>query len=121
LGHDFVGTEHVLLGLLKLAKGNFGHLLQRLHLDRESVQVEIERTVSAVAVHGGRTTVPFTPRACKALRLAAREAKKLNQPGVSAEHIFLGLLLERSGIAGLVLRKLGVRIARTREAILIPL
>jgi ClpA/ClpB-like protein len=118
LGHDYIGTEHVLLGVLKLAKGAFGHLLQKLHLDCETVRAEVERAVSAVPAHAGSATVPFTPRARKALQLAAKEAKKLNQPSIDAEHIFLGLLLEGGGVGGQVLRKLGIRIKIAREEIL---
>jgi len=118
LGHDFIGTEHVLLGLLKLAKGAFEHLLQKLELDRETARLEIERSVSAVPAYAGRAAIPFTPRARKALQFAAREAKKLNQPCIGAEHIFLGLLLEGGGVAGQVLRRLGIRIEKSREEVL---
>ena len=118
LGHDFIGTEHVLLGVLRLAKGAFADALGKLHLDRETTRLEIERMVSPLPASSGRRTVPLTPRARKALQLAAREADALDHPCIGAEHIFLGLLLEGSGVAALVLRKLGVRAGKTRCEIL---
>ena len=104
LGHDYIGTEHVLLGVLRLAHGAFERLLQGLHLEPALVRVEIERVIPAQPAQAVAGAIPYTPRARKALRLAAREAKKLRQPCIGAEHIFLGLLLEGSGVAGRVLR-----------------
>jgi hypothetical protein len=118
LGHDFIGTEHVLLGVLKLAKGAFADTLAKIHVDHETARAEIERLISPVPSHAGRTTIPLTPRARKALQLAAREADALDHHCISAEHIFLGLLLEGSGVAALVLKKLGVHIGETRGQIL---
>jgi hypothetical protein len=118
LGHDFIGTEHVLLGVLKLAKGSFANVLRNLGVDREAVRAEIERLVSPAAAHTSAAAIPFTPRARKAIQLATREAKVLNHSRISAEHIFLGLLLEGSGIAAQVLKNLGLRIGTTREEIL---
>ena len=118
LGHDFIGTEHVLLGVLKLAKGAFADTLAKIHVDHETARAEIEQLISPVPSHAGRTTIPLTPRALKALRFAAKEADALDHACISVEHIFLGLLLEGGGVAALVLKKLGVRIATTRSAIL---
>jgi hypothetical protein len=117
LGHDFIGTEHVLLGVLKLAKGALADVLKRIHLDRETVRLEIEKMVSPGPARAERISTPFTPRACKALQLAAREAKALAHPSIHAEHILLGLLLEGSGVAGRVLKKLGVHASQTRSEI----
>ncbi|HWX18389.1 MAG TPA: Clp protease N-terminal domain-containing protein [Candidatus Binatia bacterium] len=118
LGHDFIGTEHVLLGVLKLAKGSFANVLRNLNVDREAVRAEIERLVSPVPAHSSAAAIPLTPRARKAMQLAAREAKALDHSCISAEHIFLGLLLEGSGIAAQVLKNLGLHIGTTREEIL---
>ena len=116
-GHNYIGTEHVLLGVLKMATEPFSGLLQKLHLEPDYLRVEIEGAICAVPFREVEPSVPFTPRARRALRLAAKEARKLKQLGVGPEHIFLGLLLERTGIAGKVLAQLGVRVDRTRELI----
>jgi hypothetical protein len=118
LGHDFIGTEHVLLGVLKLAKGSFADVLRKLNVDREEVRLEVERWVCFVPPLTTTATIPFTPRAQKAIRLAAREAKTLKHPCIGPEHIFLGLLLEGSGIAARVLKNLGVHSETTRQEIL---
>lgn len=117
-GHDYIGTEHVLLGLLQMAKGPFADVLRKLNLDREAVRVEVERLVAPVPAHRAAGTIPFTPRARKAIQLAAREAKARHQSSIGAEHLFLGLLLEGSGVAAQVLKKLGLHRQRTREVIL---
>ena len=118
LGHDFIGTEHVLLGILKLATGSFADVLRKMNVDCEEVRIEVERMVFPLATHTTTATILFTPRARKAIRLAAREAKALNHPRISAEHIFLGLLLEGGGIAARVLRNLGIYTEKTRQQIL---
>lgn len=118
LGHDFIGTEHVLLGLLQGAKGVFANILGKMEIDPESVRGEIERLVCPTSPHGRKATLRFTPRANKAVTLAAREAKSLNHSCIMPEHVFLGLLLEGGGVAALVLRELGIDTQRTREAIL---
>ena len=116
--HDFIGTEHVLLGVLQLENGIIASILRRFEVDREAVRMEIEKLVGLGAAPATTTGIPYTPRARKALRLAASEAKALNQAYVGTEHIFLGLLLEGGGVAALVLKNLGVDSARTREEIL---
>ena len=118
LGHDFIGTEHVLLGVLKLAKGSFADVLRKMNVDREVVRMEVERLVFAVPTVTAMATIPLTPRARKAIRLAAREATALNHSCISAEHIFLGLLLEGGGIAARVLKNLGIQIDKARQEIL---
>jgi len=117
LGHDYVGTEHMLLGLLKLATGTFVDVLREINLDRELVRMEIERTVTPVLLRSGTAELPLTPRARKALQIALREAKAQKHSDMSAEDIFFGLLLEGSGVAARVLKNLGVRIERVREAV----
>lgn len=117
LGHDYVGTEHVLLALLRLARGSFAGVLQRMNLDREIVRREVERLVSPAPIHMRAATLRLTPRASRAVKLAAREAKAFKHPSIAAEHVFLGLLIEGSGVAAVVLRKLGIHIEQTREEI----
>jgi hypothetical protein len=115
--HDFIGTEHVLLGLLTLENDSASNVLRRLGVDREAVRLEIEKLVGVGSAHETTSAIPFTPRAEKALVLAAREAKTLNHAQVGTGHIILGLLLEGSGVAALVLKNLGLDIERTREEI----
>ena len=118
LHHCFIGTEHVLLGLLGSETGAVLNVLRKLGLDREIVRIEIEKIVGLGPEQKMAGDIPFTPRARKALRLAAKEARALNRSRVGAEHIFLGLLLESEGVAGLVLRSLGVDVARARRELL---
>ena len=117
LGHDFIGTEHVLLGLLKLAKGSFANVLRTMNVDREVVRMEIERVVWPVAAQTATAAIPLTPRARKAIRLAAREATVLKHSSVGAEHLFLGLLLEGGGVGARVLKKLGIQSEKARQEI----
>ena len=117
LGHDYVGTEHMLLGLLKLATGSFADLLRRINLDGELVRTEIERIVTPVSTHPGTAEFPLTPRARKALQIAIQQAKAQNHSGMSAEDVFFGLLLEGSGVAARALKNLGFRTEKVREAI----
>jgi hypothetical protein len=116
--HDFIGTEHVLLGLLEVENGAVRNVLRRFGVDREAIRLEIEKFVGLGPVREAATAIPYTPRARKSLLLAAREAQALNHAYVGAEHIFLGLLLEGDGVAARVLRNLGIQIEKTREEIL---
>jgi hypothetical protein len=118
LHHSFVGTEHVLLGLLALEDGVVPNVLKRMGVDRESLRKQIESWVSSFPFQKMPARLPYTPRVKKSLRLAAREAKASHHDRVGAEHIFLGLLLEGDGVAGRVLKNLGISSAATREEIL---
>ena len=118
LGLDFVGTEHVLLGLIQVASGHFANVLRELNINRELVRAEVERLVYPTAPHADTRALALTPRAGRAVRLAGREAKALNRPSITPEHIFLGLLLEGTGVGALVLRKLGIDAATIRRQIL---
>ena len=116
--HDFIGTEHVLLGLTKSNSRIVSNVMRRLGVDGEAVRLEIEKIVSSGPTHEIAAKIPFTPRAQKALRLAADEARALNQPSINAEHILLGLIIEGGGVAAMVLKNLGVQLERAREEIL---
>lgn len=111
LGHDFVGTEHVLLGLLRTAGGALSPVLQ---LNKEVVRTEVCRLVSAFPVRPAAAELPLTPRARKALQFAGREAVSLKRSPIGSEHILLGLLLEGSGVAAVALRNLGIRLEQFR-------
>jgi hypothetical protein len=118
LNHGFVGTEHVLLGLLALEDGVVPNVLNRLGLDREDVRRQTENWISNFPPSKIRGRIPFTPRVQKSLRLAAREARVSQNAPVGAEHILLGLVLEGDGVAGRVLRDFGLSPETTREEIL---
>jgi hypothetical protein len=117
LGHNFVGTEHVLLALLKLDHGVVPNVLRRMSVDREALRKQIEMWISLFPSQKAKANLPYTPRVKRALRLAAREAKGGRRPGVGAEHIFLGLLLEGDGVAARVLRDLGLSSETARREI----
>ena len=118
LHHDFVGTEHVLLGLLTSENSVVLNVLRRFGLDREIVRMEIEKVVGIGSSYPLPSVIPYTPRAKRALLLAAREASSLKHSSVAAEHILLGLLREGSGVAALVLKNLGVQTESARQEIL---
>jgi ATP-dependent Clp protease ATP-binding subunit ClpC len=116
--HNYVGTEHLLLGLIKLGQGVAVNVLQKMSLDLETVRMEVEKQVG----NGPETkmvgNIPYTPRVKKVLALAGKEAKGLNHSYVGTEHILLGLLREGEGVAARVLKNLDVDLERTRNEIL---
>jgi Clp amino terminal domain, pathogenicity island component len=116
--HDFVGTEHILLALTRSSSQALRNVMQKLGVREEILRQEIERFVPTGPIVVTASKIPYTPRARKSLRLAAEEAKNLRQPCVRAEHIFLGLLREGSGVAAIVLKNLGVRLETARAEIL---
>jgi len=119
--HNFVGTEHILLGLIKLGQGTAVTVLGRMGLDLEKVRREVEEQVGQgpdVKIVG---LIPYTPRVKKVLALAAKEAKRLNHTYVGTEHLLLGLLAEGDGVAARVLNNLKIDIEKTRREILIEL
>ena len=116
--HNYVGTEHLLLGLIKLGQGVAVNVLQRMGLDLERVRLEVEKHVGSHPETNMIGNIPYTPRVKKVLALAAKEAKALNHSYVGTEHILLGLLREGEGVAARVLKSLEVDPARTRNEIL---
>jgi Clp amino terminal domain, pathogenicity island component len=116
--HNYVGTEHLLLGLIKSGSKSVSNVLQKLGVKSEALRREIERFVPVGPEAVTAAKIPYTPRAREALQLAANEARKLSQPQIKAEHIFLGLLREGSGVAAVVLKKLGVRLEKARAEVL---
>src|SRR5262247_3286169 len=116
--HNFVGTEHLLLGLIKLGQGVAVNVLQKLGLDLETVRMEVEKQVGTGPDQKMIGNIPYTPRVKKVLALAAKEAKNLNHNYVGTEHILLGLLREGDGVAARVLKNLDVDIEQTRQEIL---
>jgi ATP-dependent Clp protease ATP-binding subunit ClpC len=106
--HNYVGTEPLLLGLIKLGQGVAVNVLQRMGLDLEQVRTEVERHVGRHPETKMVGNMPYTPRVKKVLVLAGKEAKALNHSYVGTEHILLGLLREGEGIAARVLKSLEV-------------
>src|SRR5260370_6319968 len=115
--HNYVGTEHMLLGLIKLGQGVAVNVLQKMGLDLERVRMEVEKHVGSHPETNMIGNIPYTPRGKKVLALAAKEAKALNHSYVGTEHILLGLLREGDGVAARVLKSLEVDPARTRNEI----
>ena len=116
--HNFVGTEHLLLGLIKLGQGVAVNVLQKMGLDLDTVRLEVEKQVGTGPDQKMIGNIPYTPRVKKVLALAAKEAKNLNHTYVGTEHILLGLLREGDGVAARVLKNLDVDIEQTRQEIL---
>jgi ATP-dependent Clp protease ATP-binding subunit ClpC len=116
--HPYVGTEHLLLGLIGLGEGVAVNVLDRLGISLERVRLEVENAVG----QGPQTklvgNVPFTPRSKKVLQLAAAEAQALNHTYIGTEHILLGLLREGEGVAAQVLRNLEVDLDTARREVL---
>jgi ATP-dependent Clp protease ATP-binding subunit ClpC len=115
--HNYVGTEHLLLGLIKLGQGVAVNVLQKMGLDLETVRMEVEKQVGSGPETKMVGNIPYTPRVKKVLALAGKEAKALNHSYVGTEHILLGLLKEGEGVAARVLRSLEVDIERTKMEI----
>src|SRR5258707_547354 len=116
--HNYVGTEHLLLGLIKLGQGVAVNVLQKMGLDLETVRMEVEKHVGPRPETKMIGNVPYTPRVKKVLALAGKEAQALHHTYVGTEHLLLGLLREGEGVAARVLKSLEVDPARTRNEIL---
>jgi len=116
--HGYVGTEHILLGLIALGHGVALNALQSLGIDLATVRMEVEKAVGTGPETKTIGNIPFTPRAKKVLALSASEARGLGHSYVGTEHILLGLLREGEGIAARVLENLGVDLDETRYEIM---
>src|SRR5262245_53638437 len=118
LCHEYIGTEHILLGLILEGSGVAANVLRNLDVDLRKIRLEVEKLVQScpdVEVCGKR---PHTPRAKKVIEFAIEEAKKLNHNYVGSEHLLLGLLREQEGVAAQVLMYLGLSLEDVREEIL---
>ncbi len=118
LNHDYVGTEHLLLGLIALGEGVAAQVLANLGVDLRRVRSEVEKIVGTgdnVMLLG---EIPFTPRAKKVLELAVEEAQNMGHNYVGTEHLLLGLIREEEGVAARVLENLGVRLDVVREEVI---
>jgi len=118
--HEYIGTEHVLLGLVKEGSGVAANVLKNLDVDLRKIRLEVERIVQPGAsgdqVVMGR--LPHTPRAKKVIEYSIEEARNLNHNYVGTEHLLLGLLREQEGVAAQVLMNLGLKLEDVREEVL---
>jgi len=115
--HDYIGTEHILLGLIREGEGVACAVLQNLGIDLERLKSEIEKLITPGSGSSTLGDMPFTPRAKKALELSVEEARNLGHNYIGTEHILLGLLREEEGLASQVLFSLGVDITKVREEV----
>ena len=119
LHHEYVGTEHILLGLIREGEGVAATVLQNLSVELDEIQQKIEETVKkGKAAQTTGPDLPYTSRAKKILELAMSASRELNHSYVGTEHLLLGLLDERKGIAAQVLTTLGATAENAREQIL---
>jgi len=116
--HPYVGTEHLLLGLIALGEGVAVNVLERLGISLENVRLEVERAVGQGPETKTVGNPPFTPRSKKVLQLAIAEAQSLNHTYVGTEHLLLGLLREGEGVAAQVLRNLDVNLDAARSEVM---
>src|SRR5213596_625939 len=115
LHHEYGGTEHILLGLIREGEGVAAAVLTNLNVDLEEIQQKIEETVKkGKAAAAAGPDLPYTSRAKKVLELAMSEARELNHSYVGTEHLLLGLLREEKGIAAQVLTDAGVNLEQAR-------
>ncbi len=116
--HPYVGTEHLLLGLIALGQGVAVSVLERMGVDLDGLRLEVEKAVGQGPETKTVGTLPMTPRAKKVLALARAEAQALNHGYIGTEHLLLGLLREDEGVAAHVLRNLNLDIERARSEVL---
>src|SRR6476661_1456307 len=116
--HEYVGTEHVLLGLVKEGSGVAANVLKNLDVDLRKIRVEVEKIVQSGPDMVTMGKLPQTPRAKKVIEYAIEEARNLNHNYVGTEHLLLGLLREQEGVAAQVLMNLGLKLEDVREEVL---
>src|SRR5262245_42669224 len=116
--HDYIGTEHILLGLVQEGSGVAASVLKNLDIDLKKIRHEVEKLVSTGTTMGAMGQLPFTPRAKKVLELSLEEASNLGHTYIGTEHLLLGLIRENEGIAAQVLRNLKVKLEDVREEVL---
>ena len=118
MGHDYIGTEHLLLGILRERTGMAATILQRLGVDPEQVRLEVEKVAGAQPeAAGGVRQVPFDPPAEKAFDYAVEEAERLGQNYIGTEHLLVGLLCVSESGAAQALERCGVNLQSVREVL----
>jgi ATP-dependent Clp protease ATP-binding subunit ClpC len=116
--HEYIGTEHVLLGLIKEGSGVAANVLKNLDIDLRKIRMEVEKLVQSGPDMVTMGKLPQTPRAKKVIEFSMEEARNLNHNYVGTEHILLGLLRELEGVAAQVLMNLGLKLEDVREEVL---
>jgi len=116
--HEYIGTEHILLGLVKEGSGVGANVLKNLEVDLRKVRLEVEKLVKSGPDMVTMGKLPQTPRAKKVIEYAIEEARQLNHNYVGTEHLLLGLLREQDGVAAQVLMNLGLKLEEGREEVL---
>ena len=116
--HEYIGTEHILLGLVKEGSGVAANVLKNLEVDLRKIRLEVEKIVQTGPDMVTMGKLPQTPRAKKVIEYAMEEARNLNHNYVGTEHLLLGLLREQEGVAAQVLMNLGMKLEDVREEVL---
>ena len=116
--HEYIGTEHMLLGLVKEGTGVAANVLKNLEVDLRKIRLEVEKLVQSGPEMITMGKLPQTPRAKKVIEYSMEEARNLNHNFVGTEHILLGLLREQEGVAAQVLMNLGLKLEEVREEVL---
>ena len=116
--HEYIGTEHILLGLIKEGSGVGANVLKNLDIDLRKIRLEVEKIVQPGPDRVTTGKLPMTPRAKKVIEYSIEEARSLNHNYVGTEHLLLGLIREESGVAAEILKRLGLGVAVIRESVL---
>ena len=116
--HEYIGTEHILLGLVKEGSGVAANVLKNLDIDLRKIRLEVEKIVQSGPDRQIIGPLPHTPRAKKVIEYSIEEARNLNHKYVGTEHLLLGLLREEEGVASQVLMNLGLQLADVRKEVL---
>jgi ATP-dependent Clp protease ATP-binding subunit ClpC len=116
--HEYIGTEHILLGLVQEGSGVAANVLKNMTIDLEKIRHEVEKIVKTGPSMVTMGQLPFTPRAKKVLELSLEEASQLSHNYIGTEHLLLGLIRENEGIAAQVLMNLGIKLDEVREEVL---
>jgi ATP-dependent Clp protease ATP-binding subunit ClpC len=116
--HNYIGTEHLLLGLIRLGQGVAVNVLRRKGVDFETIRMEVEKAVGSGPETKVVGDIPLTARAKKVIELAVEEARNLNHTYIGTEHLLLGLLQEGEGVAAKILRTLNIDVEETRQDVL---
>ena len=118
LNHDFIGTEHILLGLIQEGSGVAANVLKNLGVEIDKIRREIEKNVQSGPSMVTMGQLPFTPRAKKVLELSMEEANELGHNYIGTEHLLLGLIRENEGVAATVLMDLNLKLEDVRAEVL---
>jgi len=116
--HEYIGTEHILLGLVKEGSGVAANVLQNLDIELKKIRLEVEKIVQSGSDLVSVGQLPFTPRVKKVLEYAMEEARAFGHNYIGTEHLLLGLLREQEGVAAQVLLNLGVKLEDVREEVI---